>query len=190
VAQALAHGHTIHAGFRGTETPAAPGLTAMACDATNIQDVRQLIAGCDAVVSVIGHIKGSPPRVQTEAMHALCAAMEQEGVRRLVSLTGTGVRQPGDTIPLADRLLNLLVSIVDPARVRDGRDHVAVLEASDLEWTVVRVLKLQQRSSGPVVLSAHGPTRLFVSRDAVATAILDVLEAHSFIRQMPILSRS
>jgi len=128
------------------------------------------------------------PDVQTAAMRQVVTAMEQQGVQRLVSLTGTGVRLPGDKPTVMDRILNLAVSVADPARVRDGREHVKVLQASALDWTVIRVLKLQNVAARPFTLTPHGPTKLYVGRDEVAAAILQVLEQRSFGREMPVIS--
>ena len=148
-----------------------------------------LLEGQDAAVSFIGHVKGSPANVQTDAMNVLVRVMETLGIKRVVSLTGTGVRFPGDKISLVDRFLNFGVSVVDPARVNDGRDHVEVLKQSNLDWTVLRVLKLENITPMPFTLREHGPTKWVVSRQDVAKAVLQVLEEASFIRQAPILSR-
>ena len=159
-------------------------------NATNETNVRALIAHQDAVASFIGHVKGSAPDVQTEATKTLISSMGLEGVKRIISLTGTGVRFTGDKIPLIDRFLNLAVSIVDPYRVTDGRNHVEILKQSTLDWTVIRVLKLQNVSPKPFSLREHGPTKLYVSRDEVAAAALEIIEDGSFIKQAPIICRS
>jgi putative NADH-flavin reductase len=191
VREALAAGHRIRAGvFHGNDLPQHERLEVVPCDATDRQQLMRLVQGTDAVVSLIGHVKGSPARVQTEAMQALVSVMADLGTKRLVSLTGTGVRFPGDRITLIDRILNLAVGIVDPARVSDGREHVRVLQATDLDWTVIRVLKLQNVAARAFKLSANGPTKWYVGRREVAQAILQVLDQHSFVRQAPILCRA
>ena len=190
VSEALAAGHTVRAGVHGSsDLQPHERLTVVPCDATNTEELRTLLDGQDAVISFIGHVKGSPPNVQTDAMKVLVEVMEKAGVKRVVSLTGTGVRFPGDHISLVDRFLNLGVSVVDPARVNDGRDHAEVLKQSDRDWTILRVLKLENIAPKPFTLREHGPTKWVVSRQDVAKAALQVLEDASFIRQAPILSR-
>ncbi len=98
------------------------------------------------------------------------------------------MRFAGDKITLIDRFLNTAVGVIDPNRVNDGREHVEVLKHSDLDWTVVRVLKLQNVSPKPISLTEHGPTKIYVSREDVAAAVLEVLENHSFIQLAPIIS--
>ena len=191
VEHALQAGHSVRAGVHKTNNLGThKNLEVMTCDATKQSDLQKLIKGQDAVVSFIGHVKGSPAAVQTSAMRALVAAMQKENLKRVVSLTGTGVRFPGDHITLMDRFLNLGIQIVDPARVRDGKEHVKVLQQSDLDWTVLRVLKLQNTAPKPFALREHGPTKLYVSREEVAEAALQVLEQGKFFRQAPILADS
>ncbi len=189
VKAALATSHTIRAGSLRTGSLAPhDALTEFQCDATNLKEVSNLITGSDAVASFIGHVKGSPAAVQTDAMRVLVEAMQAQGIRRLVSLTGTGVRAPGDRITLIDRFLNFGVGLIDPARVADGRSHAEVLKESTLEWTIIRVLKLQNVAPRPFVLTPHGPTKIYVGREEVAQAALEVLQNNSFIKQLPIIS--
>lgn len=186
----LERGHQINAGIYSVkDLPDRENLTYVRCDASNFEQVRQLIKGQDAVVSLIGHTKNSPPDIQTTAIKNLINALKAENINRVISLTGTGVRFNGDKIPAYDRFLNLAVSIVDPNRVQDGISHAEVLKESNLDWTIVRVLKLQNTKSSKFSLRAHGPTKLYVSREDVASAIVEVLENSSFVKEAPILGR-
>lgn len=189
VQKALDAGHYLRGGILGeNHLPDNPNLTTFKCDATNPNDVKKLIHGCDAVVSLVGHVKNSPPHVQTDAIKVVIDAMRTENITRIISLTGTGVRFPGDHITLLDRFLNLGVGLVDPSRVKDGKDHVKTLQNSGLEWTIIRVLKLQNVAEKPFTLCEQGPTKPYVGRAEVASAILQVLEKKNFIQKAPIIS--
>jgi putative NADH-flavin reductase len=191
VETALAAGHSVRAGTRGQAYfEDNPHLTVIACDATNFYEVKALIEGQDVVVSCIGHVKNSLPNVQTLATKTIIRAMKELTIKRFVTLTGTGVREPGDHITLLDRFLNFSVSIIDAPRISDGRSHVSVLKKSDLDWTIIRVLKLQFENNRPFKLKENGPTLPFVSREEAARAMLEVIEKQSFIRQLPIIGRS
>ena len=190
VEQALAAGHSIRAGVHSGSLASHPNLTVVECDATVPSDVENLIKDQDAVVSFIGHVKGSPARVQTEAMKVLSAAMNKQGIKRLVSLTGTGVRFSGDRVGFVDWFLNTGIAIVDPERIQDGKDHVAFLQKSDLDWTILRVLKLQNVKPAAFNLTIHGPTKWFIGREEVAQAALQVLQENTFIKEAPIIGRA
>jgi putative NADH-flavin reductase len=191
VKYALEKGHSIRSGVRGaSRLPEHPNLVTIECDATNPKQLRTLFSGQEAVVSLIGHTKHSAPNVQTLATEATIQVMQELGLQRIVSLTGTGVRFPKDQIPLIDRFLNLAVGVIDPNRVKDGSDHVALLQKSNLEWTVLRVLKLENVPSSQFSLTEHGPTKLVVNREDVAAAILSILTEQRFIRRAPIMSNT
>ena len=188
VEAALAAGHSIRGGVRGTNTLTPhENLEIIECDATSANDLRVLLQGVDVVASAIGHVKGSAADVQTVATKVLVGVMGELNIKRYVDVTGTGVRFPGDKITLIDRFLNFGVGIADPARVKDGTDHQEVLKDSDLEWTTIRVLKLQNVAPKPFVLRLHGPTKPFVGREEVASAMLQVIETEGFLREAPIV---
>jgi putative NADH-flavin reductase len=189
VKEALNEGHTVTAGTHSRNPFAThPNLTVTKCDATNTDDVAALIAGHDVVFSCIGHVKGSPADVQTAATRTVIDAMRATNLQRFITVTGTGVRNPGDRVTLTDRFLNFGIGIIDPARIKDGRDHVALLKDSSLEWTAIRVLKLQFENNRPYILTPHGPTLPYVSRKETARAMLQVARDNSFLKQLPMLS--
>ena len=190
VKRALAAGHEVRAGiYGGSKFPENGNLTLVPCDATKIDEVRTLIGSSDVVVSMIGHGRKSPKRVQTEAIQIICHVMHELGTERVISLTGTGVRYPGDIPSLVDRMANLAIHIIDPHRVKDGIAHARYLENTTLKWTILRVLKLGNGShEGRVKLSLTGPAELLTPRARVAQAALQVIEEDTFIGQAPIIS--
>lgn len=188
VAEALSRGHHVRAGVRGEIVSSSdPNLEFVQCDATDQAQVKNLISGQDVVVSCIGHVKGSPADVQTVATQVVLNAMNELGVKRFVDVTGTGARFPGDKVTLIDRFLNLAVGIIDPERIKDGKDHMKILQSSTVEWTTIRFLKLQNVHAQSFVLLLNGPTKLYVGREEAAKAMLQVIEDRSFIQQSPII---
>jgi len=81
------------------------------------------------------------------------------------------------------------VTLFDPKRIEDGKRHVEVLERSGLNWTVIRVMKLQDVPARPFRLTSHGPTKWYVGRDEVAQAVLKIIDEGSFIKDTPMISR-
>ncbi len=190
VEQALAAGHTVRAGVRARNNLTThPNLVMVPCDATNPTDIKNLLRGQDVVVSCIGHVRGSASDVQTVATKVLVQAMDELKLKRFVTVTGTGVRFPGDKIGLVDRVLNLAISIIDPDRISDGRQHAVVLQQSNLDWTLIRLLKLQNIAAHDFELLSSGPTKWYVGRDEVAQAMLQVIDQNSFVKQSPIISK-
>ncbi|MEO5691291.1 MAG: NAD(P)H-binding protein [Candidatus Saccharimonadales bacterium] len=189
VNEAVQRGHSVRAGvFRTNTFKTSDYIESVHCDAMKLEDVTKLIKGCDAVVSLIGHIPNSPAFVQTTAISNVLSAMKAQRITRIVSLTGTGVRMPGDKPSLIDHVLNVGIKIIDGDRIRDGIAHADVLRESDADWTIIRVLKLTDLPMHSYTLTSGGPARTLVSRAAVSEAIIEVLTQKTHYKEAPVIS--
>lgn len=157
----------------------------------NYDDVLSAFDGVESVISVLGHIKGSDTRMQTKGIENIVKAMNARGIKRILSLTGSGAREVGDSPSLLDRILNFAVGIVDPERIADGTLHVYVLKNSDLDWTVVRVLKLgsSQKEVSCYALTYGGPAEILSSRKKVAHVLVDLLDNKNYFKKLPVISK-
>ena len=160
-------------------------------DVLNYEDVFSALNGTDAVVSVLGHVKGSDARMQTKGIKNITKAMEARGIKRILSLTGTGAREAGDTPSWLDIILNFSVKLIDPERIADGVEHVNVLKNSSLDWTVLRVLKLgsSQNEVNGYTLTNGGPAEILSSRKKVAQALVDLVENKNYFKKLPVISK-
>lgn len=190
VAAALAAGIGVRAGVYGQHNfPQHPNLEVVQCDGTLREQVDNLIDGVDAVVSVIGHGPHTPANVQTDTIRNVLSSMQQKNVSRIISLTGTGVRMPGDKPNILDRLATVGIRIIDPARVHDGIEHAKLLQSSASEWTLLRVLKLSNQSYKGAVpkMNLTGPAERLTPRDKVAAAMIEILQSGIYKKQSPII---
>jgi putative NADH-flavin reductase len=190
VMEALDQRHSINAGVHShSDFEPNPHLSVIKCDSTNKQDLKRLINGQDAVVSLIGHNKKASKDIQSLTIQNTLEVMSELNMKRIISLTGTGVRFTGDKISLIDKILNYSINIIDPDRINDGKRHVELLKDSQSDWTVLRVLKLMNTPAKAFKLSLNGPSKIFVSRDEVAQAILEILRDDRYIQQAPIVGK-
>jgi len=167
-----------------------PNLKIVSCDTTNANQLDKLLPNdTDVVLSFIGHVRGSSNNVQTKTTENLLKIMQAKHIKRLISLTGTGVRFEHDKITFIDRLLNTSIGLIDPSRIKDGIEHVSLIKQSELDWTIIRVLKLTNSNSIQYQLKLHGPAKTLVSRQSVALASLELIEKNNFIKQAPIIGR-
>lgn len=191
VQKALDSGYRVKAGVYSSD-PALlqsnDNLEIIRCDATSRAQVQALINGADVIVSLIGHSKNSPANMQTEATKTIIESMSSCSIKRFISLTGSGARMPGDKITFMDRLFSVGIKIIDSKRVSDGVNHLKILQQSNLDWTVLRVVKLSNRKPKNFKLTENGPGKTFVSRHEVAQAILKLIEDESYIKKAPIIS--
>ncbi len=165
-------------------------LTVVEGDIMDGSAVESAVLGQDAVVSALGHAKGSPKNVQTRGTAHIVAAMEKHGVRRLVSLTGAGVRDPRDEPKLVDRAITFLLKRLQPDVLEDGVRHAEAIKASGLEWVIVRGPRLTEGSKKDEyrvgMVGKNSGTQ--ISRADLAEFMLGQLTADAHLRQMPVVS--
>ena len=166
------------------------GIKIIQGDVLDYPQVLQACRGVDAVISALGHIKGSDPRMQTKGTSNIVTAMKENNVQRVISLTGTGARCSWDTPSYIDIILNFIVKIVDKDRIEDGIGHVKVLQNSGLDWTIIRVLKLSSgKNRGEnYTLTTGGPVELVTSRKKVARIMVDMLKDTKYSGALPVVS--
>lgn len=98
VRQALEAGHEVTAFVR---EPARlkmdhARLRVVSGDVTDAVRTEEAVAGSEVVLSALGHTRTSAKDLQTVGTKNIVAAMHRHGVRRIVSLTGAGMRDPKD----------------------------------------------------------------------------------------------
>ena len=123
----------------------SPALTVIRGDVLDADAVDQAVAGVDAVLSLFGQVKGSPPTLQADGTQLIVRAMARRSVKRIVTLSGGGLAAPLDRPGPADRIIKFLLKTLAGQVLADAEQHLRVLEASGLEWTVVRGPRLTEK---------------------------------------------
>ncbi|WP_199180831.1 NAD(P)-dependent oxidoreductase [Cryobacterium sp. M23] len=168
----------------------SPALTVIRGDVLDADAVDQAVAGSDAVLSLFGQVKGSPPTLQAEGNQLIVDAMGRHEVKRIVTLSGGGLSAPLDRPGPADRVIRFLLKTLSGHVLADAEQHLRVLEASGLEWTVVRGPRLTEKPGAGTYrvgwVGVNASTQ--ISRDDLADFILTQVEDRTFIGQMPFIS--
>jgi putative NADH-flavin reductase len=193
VDQALQRGDEVTVFVRDTSkltTQRQERLKVVQGDVLDPKDVEQAAVGTDAVLSTIGHTKTSSKDVLTEGIKNIVAAMNKHGVRRLISLTGAGVRDPKDEPKLVDRIIGSLLELVQRDLLEDSIGQALVIKESDLEWVIVRAPVLNEgEKKGEYRIGYVGKesgTRL--SRADVADFMLKQTTDDTYLHQAPVIS--
>jgi putative NADH-flavin reductase len=159
-------------------------------DVQNPKDVEQAVIGTDAVLSALGHTKTSSKNVLTEGIKNIVAAMNKHGVRRLVSLTGAGVRDPKDEPKLIDKIIGSLLKFVQRDLLEDAIGHARVIQQSGLDWVIVRApVANEGEKKGEYRVGYVGKesgTRL--SRADLADFMLKQTTDDTYLHQAPMVS--
>jgi uncharacterized protein YbjT (DUF2867 family) len=175
---ALEQGHRVRAVVRSPGRLAAidSNLELSMGDAVEPTTARDAVSGADAVVSLIGLNK--PPRgdrtVSTSTGNIL-AAMQAHGVRRFVSLSMFGL---GDSLAQARWLFKWVVRPLFLRNILEDRARQeALVQASELDWTLVRPTHLVDRPPSGNVSVLIKKAKLYdtVSRADVARSVVNLV---------------
>lgn len=192
VKQALKAGHIVTAFVRDpAKLPLNhANLIIRQGDVLDAEAVEKGIAGQEAVISALGPTRPPVPGMMETAARNIVAAMQKHGVRRLISTTGAGVRHPQDQPKLVDHLMKGLLTLLAGTVLRDSAANVAVIQASDLDWTIVRYPRL---TNGPHLgkyrvgyVGKNSGSQL--SRADGADFVIQELAHRAYIQQMPVVS--
>jgi putative NADH-flavin reductase len=192
VRQGLARGHEITALLRDPLKLALadPRLTKVKGDARSLPDVREAIAGQDAVCSCVGiGLTLKPVDLFSRGASNVLAALDEAPGAKFVCVTGIGAGDSrGHGGFFYDRIFQplLLKTIYED---KDRQENL--IKASQADWLIVRPAFL---TNGPrtgkyrVITELEGVTAGKISRGDVADFILNQLEGLSFFRQTPLLT--
>ncbi|GAA1340596.1 SDR family oxidoreductase [Streptomyces sanglieri] len=189
VRQALAAGHEVTAVVRDPARLPVPLSDVQVHTTARMDDpeaLREAVAGRDAVLSALGSRGRKADGVAERLTGSVLAAMEAEGVRRLlvVSAAPVGPRPADD--PLPDRLARKVIGAVLKEVYADLTLMEAALARSATDWTSVRPPKL---TDGPLTgkyRTAVGGTPRSgrtVSRADVAHAMLALIDDPASVKQ-------
>ena len=130
VEELLRRGHQVTVLVRHPERlgDLADRVTVITGDSRDPDGLAQLVAGADVVLSALGPTNKEPTLHQDTAA-ALINALQEQGVRRFVGISGAGIDVPGDEKGTRDRIISSLIR-------RLGGDVVADKPAEDRKSVV------------------------------------------------------
>ncbi|MEL6637192.1 MAG: SDR family oxidoreductase [Bacteroidota bacterium] len=190
---ALEQGYRVQALVRNPQklTFSHERLRVIQGDVLQARDVAELVRGTQVVVSLFGHVKGSPEWLQTTGTKNIVAAMKAASVRRIISLSGGGLPFPEKDQPkLVDKAIRFLMKVAVPKVLNDAIEHHRVLAESGLDWTIVRGPRLVNATpKGAYRVGWVGVnTSTVITRGDLADFLLTQVESEEFLAQMPFVS--
>jgi putative NADH-flavin reductase len=167
-----------------------PNLAVFPGDAMDADAVQKAIAKQDAVVSALAPTRPPLPHMMETAAKNIVAGMKKHGMRRIVSTTGAGVRQPEDQPKFADRFFGVLLDLLAKDVVSDSAANVRVIQESGLDWTIVRFPRLVDgdRTGKYRVAYVGRDSGMQVSRADAADFVLKELVEKKWLGKLPVVS--
>lgn len=193
VAEALRRGHRVRA-FTHRQSALAPheNLEIRQGDIYDASAVAAALDGAEAVISALGSW-GTPKKdVLSAGMQAIVPAMTEQGIRRIISLTGHDARHSVDALGLIHRFSHFLLNILAPKILADGETHLQLLEASELDFTVVRSPVMNNLGDPEACqLTAKRPLPwATINRTSVAHTMVELVGTAEYTRQAPYIIRT
>jgi putative NADH-flavin reductase len=168
----------------------APRVDVVEGDAVDPVAVDKAVLGSDAVLSALGHVKGSPRDLETVAIGNIVASMRRGGVKRLVVLSSSVVADSADKPTTGQALTRWLVKAFRSEVYDDSMGKARVIQGSDLDWTIVRasILTNANATGKYRVGRMEKGAGVRISRADVAEFMLKCATGGSYIRESPYLS--
>jgi len=161
--------------------------TVLQGNANDPQAVRRTITGCDAVLTALGGFSDT----ERGEDRNIIAAMHDSGIRRLVVMQGFHLEFPGDPDSFGRKAILPPLVMGSCSLLPDSRAVASAVQASDLDWTVVRAPRVvvgdrtENYRTGWLEL---GPWNSVTNGD-VADLMLACLDDPATIRTAPMVAR-
>jgi len=195
VTQALEQGHEVTAFVR---SPAAltsdhPRLRVIQGDVLDPASVAATVRGQDAVLNALGMKPGTPQPVTSGGTKNIIAAMQQNGVRRLITVSAIAVAALDGHAQEVPWPFRVFLTIAVPVRklFEDKVRQEQAIQQSGLEWVIVRPTTLTdgpQTGTYRVGVPLKVGLSAKIARADVADFMLKQLGETRYLQQVPRLS--
>jgi nucleoside-diphosphate-sugar epimerase len=154
--------------------------------------VEATIEGTEAVLSTIGPPQRNPgnPELYEKAMKDIVRIMDKHGIKRYIHIGGAGhAGGENESWPLNRRFLRLFISLFGKPILVTKHLEWEVLNASDLDWTLVRPPKIaNEEAKGNLSADEKNLKSLKVSVEDLTDFILLQISSKEWIRKAPLVS--
>lgn len=191
VAELLSRGHTVTAFIHGKNPFALhPRLSIVQGDVHSANDIAAALPSVDAVMSCLGSWKTKKKDILSSAMTHLVPAMHRHNITRLISLTGSAARLPGERFGVMAALNRYLLLGVASKILHDAERHLQIIAESGLAWTVLRSPIMTASPTSDYHLSDRPPSPFtLIPRRAVVIALVDQLTRTNHLVSAPHITR-
>ena len=187
--EALRRGHSITAFTRRPDGLAGVrGLKSVVRgDGRSLDDIRRAVTGQDAVISIVGPDGFGPTTVMSEVTRAELDAMQEAGVRRLVTVSVSAIEGRRPWV-----LINFVRWLMRKPYADFGRME-RLIRSNAMDWTIVRPPYLSNGpKTGQVRVQVggrdlrHGPYH--ISRSDLAATLVDLAEGSQHVGEVLLVS--
>ncbi|WP_337031552.1 NAD(P)-dependent oxidoreductase [Paenibacillus illinoisensis] len=192
---ALDHGDFVTAYVRNPKKISLkhPNLSLVQGELSNTSTIEKAVAESDVVISTLGpasdmsrKLKGTPIADGHELM---ISAMNKLNKKRFITLATPALQSDDDKKNMSTILPGVLAKVLLPNGYAEMRKMEGMIKASNLDWTVVRIINPNVKYKGQSYDYSFGDksAKLSVSRENVAKFMYSAARDNQLIRKMPII---
>lgn len=170
-----------------------PNLEVIVANYNDEAQVTAAIEDQDAVISTLGPNLNGGRKVTSlpirDAHEVILRVMEKTGVKRFITLATPAVKSAQDKKQVATILPALMPKLLFPPGHAEMKGVEALVKASKVDWTVVRIINPNVKTDGNGYTTSFGDTKakFGVSRKNTATCMYDAIRKTEWIGKMPIV---
>ncbi|ADZ92801.1 NAD(P)-dependent oxidoreductase [Marinomonas mediterranea] len=191
--QALAAGYDVKALVRTPEKlkTSAGNLEVVQGTLENAEKVAETLEGCVAVVSAAGGVKGSDQYKAFETItHILVSEMKKAGIKKLVSINGSGTILPNEYVGFKRKALSTIVGIF-LKHMKDAKiaEMDILLKEKEIDWISVRAnLILKKPLVGHVLADDQKMPGGSITLPDLAKFMVDQVNSDTWVHKAPFVS--
>ena len=192
---AVTSNHKVTAIIRNKSKATVPSVNYIEGSPTDGKLLEKELQGVDAVLISLNINRTSdnpfakvvsPLTLISDTIKALIPAMEKNGVKRIITVSASGVGDSWMHMPLFVRWFIRSSNIMRAYEDHDRQEQI--VRKSKLEWTIVRPVMLNNKKNDVYKVSIGKPTGSSISRNAVVRFILDALESGKYEKEVVTLN--
>jgi putative NADH-flavin reductase len=191
VTKLLEKGHDVTAFVHSSKNlPEHSRLKLVQGDIHDSTQVAAAIQGNEVVMSTLGSWGTKSKDIVSTGMKSIVPAMEAQGISRIISLTGTEAWLDDEEHTVLQKVSHLVFSRIARGIIRDGEEHLRLLQQSNTNWTALRSPRMRGKGlAGKYLVSLQPPKPWAAAhRDDVADAMIEQLEESAFHHSAPYIS--
>ena len=157
-------------------------------DVRNYESVHLWLEGCQAVISALGQPKGEPS-IFSQASRNIVQAMKHFGIERYIVITGLSVDTPSDKKGNRTKLATDWMNANYPETTLDKQVEYQVLCGCKMNWTMVRLPKIEQTDeSSKVLVGLEDCPGDRISSIDLACFLIEQLSDSTYARKAPFVA--
>ncbi len=155
--------------------------------------LRQALEGSQAVLSTIGppmdgNLTKSDENNYLNALAYIISQMQADKQTRWINISGAGIKLANENLPLARKLIRVMLKMASPSTVDIKDRELQLLEQSELEWTNIRPPMIKEEVKGVLIADDNKFLGTAVDLNQLTDFMLNELDHPKWLKKAPLVA--